>query len=258
MDEDSIKVTYIKDKETQIEKDLSWPQEFDALIQDIREKFGFEDKNTKVNLKVVTYEEDEITIESQQKLQEYIDDNTLKEFKFTVEIKKEDPIRIKVGETDKEFEKLIDDLINKEGEKEEDLNIDEMIKDVFGNENYEEKLKKERDKLTDSFNQTFEKKVSDLLTQKSKIMQEKISAQLLSFSNLFLDQQKAVKNSFADMRANSAEIKDQTEEMSTGINELLESIKNNEIIISRVENPNPIPKPIPEPIPEPIPNPNPM
>ena len=178
MDEDSIKVTYIKDKETQIEKDLSWPQEFDALIQDIREKFGFEDKNTKVNLKVVTYEEDEITIKSQQKLQEYIDDNSLKEFKFTVEIKKEDPIRIKVGETDKEFEKLIDDLINKEGEKEEDLNIDEMIKDVFGNENYEEKLKKERDKLTDSFNQTFEKKVSDLLTQKSKIMQEKISAQL--------------------------------------------------------------------------------
>ena len=178
MDEDSIKVTYIKDKETQIEKDLSWPQEFDALIQDIREKFGFEDKNTKVNLKVVTYDDDDYIIESQQKLQEYIDDNILKEFKFTVEIKKEDPILIKDGEKDKEFEKLIDDLINKEGEKEEDLNIDEMIKDVFGNENYEEKLKKERDKLTDSFNQTFEKKVSDLLTQKSKIMQEKISAQL--------------------------------------------------------------------------------
>ena len=238
MDEDSIKVTYIKDKETQIEKDLSWPQEFDALIQDIREKFGFEDKNTKVNLKVVTYEEDEITIKSQQELQEYKDDNSLKEFKFTVEIKKEDPIRITDGETDKEFEKLIDDLINKEGEKEEDLNIDEMIKDVFGNENYEEKLKKERDKLTDSFNQTFEKKVSDLLTQKSKIMQEKISAQLLSFSNLFLDQQKAVKNSFADMRANSAEIKDQTEDMSTGINELLESVQKKELIIIKADDYN--------------------
>ena len=238
MDEDSIKVTYIKDKETQIEKDLSWPQEFDALVQDIREKFGFEDKNTKVNLKVVTYEEDEITIKSQQKLQEYTDDNSLKEFKFTVEIKKEDPIRITDGETDKEFEKLIDDLINKEGEKEEDLNIDEMIKDVFGNENYEEKLKKERDKLTDSFNQTFEKKVSDLLTQKSKIMQEKISAQLSSFSNLFLDQQKAVKNSFADMRANSAEIKDQTEDMSTGINELLESVQKKELIIIKADDYN--------------------
>ena len=100
-----------------------------------------------------------------------------------------------------------------------------MIKDVFGNENYEEKLKKERDKLTDSFNQTFEKKVSDLLTQKSKIMQEKISTQLSSFSNLFLDQQKEVKKSFADIRANSAEIKDQTEGMSTGINELLESVQ---------------------------------
>ena len=238
MDEDSIKVTYIKDKETQIEKDLSWPQEFDAFIQAIREKFGFEDKNTKVNLKVVTYDEDDYTIESQQNLQRYIDNDDIKEFKFTIEIKKDDTKDFTDGEKDKEFEKLIDDLIKEDEEKEQDLDIDEMIKDVFGNENYEEKLKKERDKLTDSFNQTFEKKVSDLLTQKSKIMQEKISAQLSSFSNLFLDQQKEVKNSFADMRANSAEIKDQTEDMSTGINELLESVQKKELIIIKADDYN--------------------
>ncbi len=241
MDEDSIKVTYIKDKETQIEKDLSWPQEFDALIQDIREKFGFEDKNTKVNLKVVTYDEDDYTIESQQNLQRYIDNDDIKEFKFTIEIKKDDTKDFTDGKKDKEFEKLIDNLIKEEEEKEQDLDIDEMIKDVFGNENYEEKLKKERDKLADSFNQTFEKKVGDLMTQKSKMMQEKISRQLSTFSNLFLDQQKDVKNLFADMRANLAEIKDQTEEMSTGINELFESIQRNELILSKVINPNPNP-----------------
>ena len=238
MDDDLIKVSYFKDNEMQSEKDLSWPQEFDAFIQDIREKFGFEDKNIKVNLKVVTYDDDDEKIESQQNLQKYMDDNYIKEFKFTIEIKKEDPKDFTGGEKDKEFEKLIDDLINKEEEKEQDLDIDEMIKDVFGNENYEEKLKKERDKLADIFNQTFEKKVGDLLTQKSKIMQEKISRQLLSFSNLFLDQQKEVKNSFADMRANSAEIKDQTEDMSNGINELLESIQKKELIIIKAEDLN--------------------
>ena len=152
MDDDLIKVSYFKDNEMQSEKDLSWPQEFDAFIQDIREKFGFEDKNIKVNLKVVTYDDDDEKIESQQNLQKYMDDNYIKEFKFTIEIKKEDPKDFTGGEKDKEFEKLIDDLINKEEEKEQDLDIDEMIKDVFGNENYEEKLKKERDKLTDSFN----------------------------------------------------------------------------------------------------------
>ena len=171
-------------------------------------------------------------------MQRYIDDNYIKEFKFTLEKKKDAPIVIEGGENDEKFEKLIDDLIKEDEEKEQDLDIDEMIKDVFGNENYEEKLKKERDKLTDSFNQTFEKKVSDLLTQKSKIMQEKISAQLSSFSNLFLDQQKEVKNSFADMRANSAEIKDQTEDMSTGINELLESVQKKELIIIKADDYN--------------------
>ena len=65
-------------------------------------------------------------------------------------------------------------------------------------------------------------------------MQEKISAQLSSFSNLFLDQQKEVKNSIIDINANLAEIKDQTEDMSTGINELLESIQRNELILSKV------------------------
>ena len=91
--EDLIKVSYIEGKKIN-EKELSWPQEFDAFIQDIREKFGIEDKNTKINLKVITYDDDDYIIESQNNLQRYIDDNYIKEFKFTLEKKKDAPIVI--------------------------------------------------------------------------------------------------------------------------------------------------------------------
>ena len=226
-----IKVCYHTDKGFQTSKDLAWPQEYDALIKDIKEKFELEDKDKEINLKVVTFAGDDSNIKSQNDLQAFIDDNSLREFKFYLQKKTGPKIP---SEHTIDFKELIDSLIK---ENEKDVNVDEIIKDVFGQENYEDKLKQEEDKLTKSFNQDFEKSVNDLLNQKSKIFQENLNKQLSSFSKLYLDEQKDTHNSILEINNNLGEIKDETEQMATGINEFLDCVQKKEIYISRfVEN----------------------
>ena len=240
-----IKVCYHTDKGFQTSKDLAWPQEYDALIKDIKEKFELEDKDKEINLKVVTFAGDDSNIKSQNDLQAFIDDNSLREFKFYLQKKTGPKIP---SEHTIDFKELIDSLIK---ENEKDVNVDEIIKDVFGQENYEDKLKQEEDKLTKSFNQDFEKSVNDLLNQKSKIFQENLNKQLSSFSKLYLDEQKETHNSILEINNNLGEIKDETEQMATGINEFLDCVQKKEIYISRfVENnagDNNKPKQEPEP-----------
>ena len=243
-----IKVSYHTDKGFQRSKDLAWPQEYDALIKDIKEKFELEDKDKEISLKVVTFDGDDPNIKSQNELQAFIDDNSLREFKFYLQ-KKTGP-KIPSGEHTIDFKELIDSLIK---ENEKDVDVDEIIKDVFGQEKYEDKLKQDEYKLTKIFNQDFEKSVNDLLNQKSKIFQENLNKQLSRFSKLYLDEQKETHNSILEINNNLGEIKDETEQMATGINELLDCVQKKEIYISRFvennagDNNKPKPKPKPEP-----------
>ena len=86
--ENKIKVHHYNNNILKETKDLSWPQHYENFIKDIIQNFCLTNKNTEVILKLVTDESDIYNIKSQDELEEYIEENNIKEFRFTIEKKK--------------------------------------------------------------------------------------------------------------------------------------------------------------------------
>jgi len=231
------KVHYFEGEVLKDTKELTWPQQYEDLIKEIIQNFDLINKNVKVNLKIITTEgADEFNINSQDELEEYKKENNIEEFKFSIEENKDSagitnpgPINIK------ELEKLLDPNLLKE---EEDLDIDNLMKDMFDNDGYKKKKEEEENKYSDIFNQNLEKSVGEILSQKSKTMEEEINNKLINYSDLVLKEQKEAYNSIMNIKDNLGEIKDQTEEMSNAIKELHDSIQNNQLILASAQKIN--------------------
>ena len=86
--ENKIKVHYYNNNILKETKDLSWPQHYENFKKDIIQNFCFTNKNTEVILKLVTDECDIYNINSQDELKEYIEENNIKEFRFSIEKKR--------------------------------------------------------------------------------------------------------------------------------------------------------------------------
>ena len=231
------KVHYFEGEVLKDTKELTWPQQYEDLIKEIIQNFDLINKNVKVNLKIITTEgADEFNINSQDELEEYKKENNIEEFKFSIEENKDSagitnpgPINIK------ELEKLLDPNLLKE---EEDLDIDNLMKDMFDNDGYKKKKEEEENKYSDIFNQNLEKSVGEILSQKSKTMEVEINNKLINYSDLVLKEQKEAYNSIMNIKDNLGEIKDQTEEMSNAIKELRDSIQNNQLILASAQKIN--------------------
>ena len=96
--ENLIKVSYYIKNDLKDSKYLSWPQKYDDFIQDIIKSFDLEIKNKEIVLKMITVEDAELSIRSQEDLQGYIKDKRVKEFKLTVDDKKESTLDTKNSE----------------------------------------------------------------------------------------------------------------------------------------------------------------
>ena len=96
--ENLIKVSYYIKNDLKDSKYLSWPQQYEDFIQDIIKSFDLEIKNKEIILKMITVEDAELSIRSQEDLQGYIKDNRIKEFKLTVDDKKESTLDTKNSE----------------------------------------------------------------------------------------------------------------------------------------------------------------
>ena len=179
--ENKIKVHYYNNNILKETKDLSWPQHYENFIKDIIQNFCLTNKNTEVILKLVTDESDIYNIKSQDELEEYIEENNIKEFRFTIEKKKNSgggknqvPINFE------ELEKLLDPNLFKE----EDLDIDNIMNDIFEKDEYIKKKEKEETKYVCIFNQDLEKIMEDFFSEKSKIMKEEIDRKINNYSEI--------------------------------------------------------------------------
>ena len=118
---ETIDVHYKKGEEETIEK-LKWPQNYENFIQDIIEKFNLK-KNSKIELQLITNEEDDVYINSQDELNPYLDEDGVGIQYFNVIFEGGvDPL----DEDDNNGNPVpIEEL------KIEQLNFDEFMKDVF-------------------------------------------------------------------------------------------------------------------------------
>ena len=104
--DNNIKVNYYNEDVLIESKYLLWPQKYEDLIQDIIQNFQLINKNIKVELKLITVDDNIINIYSQDNLG-FIRDNKIKEFKFFV-VDKKNSGEAKFDMNIQELDKLLD------------------------------------------------------------------------------------------------------------------------------------------------------
>ena len=179
--EQIINVKYFKEKKLITSKELSWPQEYKNFVKEIIKKFEIKGENIKIILILISPSDDTYIIKSQEEFNDYIKEYGIKEFQFLVEKgkKKIEPF---------DFEKLLDESLFKIGDI--DIDIDQITKDFFDNEEYKKKLEKEKINYINTFNKNLEKSFNDIKEEKNKAIQKSINLKLSEYSNLSLQMQK--------------------------------------------------------------------
>ena len=230
----TIKVQYYEDDSLKVKKDLEWPQKYENFIEDIRKNFKLGNK-IEITLKLITEDDDPYDISSQEDLDDYLKDNNIKEFKFYTSGENEDNLSGGFdGEgnaNDDDLEKLLNSKMNIE-----ELNVDNMINEIFDDKNFEKNLEENNNKYADILKSNLEKSMNDILEGQKKEMEKEINLKLTEFSNLSISIQKNACNKISDFKEELNNIKDQTAEMYEGINELHDSIAKNELVLSSANN----------------------
>ena len=223
MKNQKIRVHYLENDALIKSKKLHWPQNYDDFIKDITKQFNINIQKYKINLKLITKEEDSINIFSQEELTSYINDNDIKEFKFSIEEIKEDL-------NFKDFEKLLDkNLLNEIN----NIDNDNIMKDLFGTkEDFKKRVQKEEINYSNILNKYLVKDVKEMLEEKGKALQEEISKAISNYSSLSLQLHQDTNKSMMNIKDDLTNLKDEAEEIYSGLNEFNESIQNEEIIIN--------------------------
>ena len=184
---------------------------------------------------MITEDDDPYDISSQEDLDDYLKDNNIKEFKFYTSGENVDDLAEGFdGEgnaNDDELEKLLNSKMNIE-----ELNVDNMINEIFDNKNFDKNLEENNNKYADILKSNLEKSMNDILEGQKKEMEKEINLKLTEFSNLSISIQKNACNKISDFKEQLNNIKEQTAEMYEGINELHDSIAKNELVLSSANN----------------------
>ena len=220
---ESIGVHYIKNDEIFESKNLNFPQKYDDFIRDIIQKFALKTKKSNIALQLVTSEGNGAYIGSQNELNHYLKDGKIKEFKFYIEnqdeIKnKEFTNENKLENKDKEFNNLMDNY--------DETDIDEFVKEISDNEEYEKRIKSENLKLSNNFKNNLEKNLDNILEQNQKFIQKEINTKLDSFTDEFLQAHKKNKNLLFELKDELAGIKNNVINISSGLNEFKKILNN--------------------------------
>ena len=226
----TIKVEYYKDDKLMDKKDLSWPQKYDDFIQDIIAKFSLKTKKSNIILQLITEDEDEVAVDSQDIINDYQEDNKINEFKFYLENK---------DDSDSEGEEPIDDIKDLKIEEElklEEINIDNIIKDIFNKDEYEKKMKAEAKEYTDTFTSNLKQNIDNTLEEQKKSVEKDIDLILNNYSQLSINLQSDNNNKILNVQDDLAKIKDEVDSLSLGVDQLYDGINNNELVLSKVEN----------------------
>ena len=124
-----------------------------------------------------------------------------------------------------------------------DIDIDDIMKDLINDEEYQNKIKNDAINYSNIFKQNLEKNVDDILKKNLESIKGEINTKISNVYKSSLSLYKESFNSVLAMKDDISDIKEGTDDMSNAINDLLEGVQNKSVII-RYQDPT---KPEPEP-----------
>ena len=224
----TINVKYIKnDNKTIDNKYLKWPQNYEDFIADIIRNFNLNSGKPNIILKLITEDNDTFDISSQEELEPYLSGNDIKEFKFFLEEEKV----INNLDDDFDLEKVFENQF-----KIDEINIDNIFKDIFDEQGYVEKINTEKNKFKETFRKNLELNINDIINKKQKDIENEINLKLSSLSNSFTKEQKNMKNIMYDIKDEIVKVKEETFDMLLALKDLCEIIQKMQKHIDMLEN----------------------
>ena len=169
MNEKEIEVHQMRDdKEISVEN-LKWPQKYEDFIKDIVQKFKLSKNALIESITLFTDDGDDNVISSKDDFNNFL----------------ETPL-IKILFTTKGGEEIDDNniIINPEPLKEikiEEINIDDLMKDVFNIDEYKEQMNLDTKKFTQDFKNDLEKSINEILEENKKIAEKNIDLKLSQY-----------------------------------------------------------------------------
>ena len=221
---EAITVNLIKNKNISDTKDLTWPQKYEDFIKDIKEKFQL-NQNSKIFLTLVTKDDDDYIITSQDELDNYSD--IIQYFNVEYEeVIEPVPVDPNAGQNPPMPE--LDVL---------EINIDEIIKEVFDNDTYKKELEMNSKKLSDNFKSNLELSFNNIIEEKQKVIVNDIDSKLEIFINDFSQKQNENKNLVSEIKNAVDEIKTEVEQMNSGIKDYKDDLEKrwSSIIFNRIQ-----------------------
>jgi hypothetical protein len=220
---ETIEVHHKKGEEVIIET-LAWPQKYENFIKDIIQKFKLKN-NTKIDLDLITNEDDNYQIASQEDLKGYLDDNIVI-----------DHFNAYFEETGPNDDDPADDNDNQNQEpinvNIEEINIDELMKDVFNFEEYKEKMKSDKEEFTKNFKTNLENNLDIILEKNKNEVENNIDLKLSQYIQASHKKDSNIKESILNLHDELNQIKESTEGMTVAINDLKDLIETKEVILS--------------------------
>ena len=221
---EAIIVNLMKNKIISDRKDITWPQQYEDFIKDIKEKFQL-NQNSKIFLTLVTKDDDDNNITSQDVLDNYSD--IIQYFNFEYEeVIEPVPVIPNAGQNPPMPE--LDVL---------EINIDEIIKEVFDNDTYKKELEMNSKKLSDNFKSNLELSFNNIIEEKQKVIVNDIDSKLEIFVNDFSQKQNENKNLVSEIKNAVDEIKTEVEQMNSGIKDYKNDLekRKSSIIFNRIQ-----------------------
>ena len=118
-----------------------------------------------------------------------------------------------------------------------EINIDEIIKEVFDNDTYKKELEMNSKKLSDNFKSNLELSFNNIIEEKQKVIVNDIDSKLEIFINDFSQKQNENKNLVSEIKNAVDEIKTEVEQMNSGIKDYKDDLekRKSSIIFNRIQ-----------------------
>ena len=218
-----IEVHQMREDEEIKSESLKWPQKYEDFIKDIIQKFKLR-KNAKIELQLITDDGDDFEIRTQEQLNDFAD-TPIKQFNF-----------LTTGEPDEVIDE--DDNFNPKPIEEikiQEIDIDDLMKEVFNFEEYKEKMNLNTQKFTQDFQNDLEKNINEILNENQKNIENDINLKLSEYLNNFQNENLKMKNSVLNINEDLDTLKEITDGMCTAIKDLNHFVVNEKLIISAPE-----------------------
>ena len=205
---ETIEVNLIKNKKLSETKNITWPQKYEDFIKDIKKNFQL-NQNSEIFLTLITKDDDDIIINTKDDLDPYLEDDMITYFNAEYEEIIEPPPNPGPGPK-------IDIL---------EIDIDEIIKEVFDNDTYKKELEINNQKLSDNFKSNLELSFNNIMEEKQKVIKNDINSKLKIFVDDFSQKQNENKDLVSEIKNDFDIIKDEVEHMNSGMIEFQKIFK---------------------------------